>query len=77
MEGSTLKHNKSSTSNKLTGMIINCNGIRSSKHSTEFKVLLELHNPDFVLGTESKLHPGVPTYSIFPPTYTVVRKERN
>jgi len=75
--GNTLKQNKSSKRNKLRGMIINCNGLKSSKHSTEFKALLELHNPDFVLGTESKLHPGVPTYSIFPPTYTVIRKDRN
>ena len=75
--GNTLKHNKSSKRNKFRGMIINCNGLKSSKHSIEFKALLELHNPDFVLATESKLHPGVPTYSIFQPTYTVFIKDRN
>lgn len=40
-------------------------------------MLLELHNLGFVLGTESKLDPGIPTYSIFPPSYTVFRKDRN
>ena len=29
------------------------------------------------MGTESKLHPDVPTYSIFLPSYTVFRKDRN
>lgn len=71
MSGKTPKRNK------LRGMMINCNGLKSSKHSAEFKALLELHNPDFVLGTESKLDPGIPTYSIFPPSYTVFRKDRN
>lgn len=58
-------------------MIINCNGLKSPEHSTNFQALLELHDPDFVLGTESKLHPGIPTYPIFPPAYTVFRKDRN
>ena len=68
---------KTSKRNTLRGMIINCNGLKGSAHSTEFQALLELHEPDFVLGTESKLHPDVPTYSIFPPSHTVFRKDRN
>ena len=52
-------------------MIINCNGLESSKHSTEFQALLDLHNPDIVLGTESKLNPDISSYSIFPPLYSV------
>lgn len=71
------KPDKSSKRNKLRGMIINCNGLKSLEHSNYFQALLELHDPDFVLGTESKLHPGIPTYSIFPSTYTVFRKDRN
>ena len=62
---------------KLEGMIINCNGLNSSLCSTEFQVLLELHNPDFVLGTESKLQNDIPSSSIFPSNYTVFRKDRN
>ena len=71
------KRDKTSKRNKLRGMIMNCNGLKSLKHSYDFQALIELHHPDFVLGTESKLHPGIPTYSIFPSTYTVFRKDRN
>ena len=62
---------------KLKGMIINCNGLKSSLRSTEFQALLELHNPDLVLGTESKLQNDIPSSSIFPSNYTVFRKDRN
>ena len=58
-------------------MIINCNGLESSKHSTEFQALLDLHDPDIVLGTESKLNPDISSYSIFPPSYSVLRRGRN
>ena len=36
---------------KLKGMIINCNGLKSTSRFTEFQALLDLHDPDFVLGT--------------------------
>ena len=72
-----LNHRKASKRNKIKGMIINCNGLKSTDHSTKFQALLDLHNPDFVLGTESNLHPHVPTYSVFPPSYTVFRNDRN
>ena len=68
---------KRNTKTKLKGMIINCNGLKSSKHSTEFQALLDLHDPDIVLGTESKLNPDISSYSIFPPSYSVVRRGRN
>ena len=58
-------------------MIINCNGLKSSKHSSEFQALLEIHDPDIVLGAESKLNPDIPSYSIFPSSYSVLRKDRN
>ena len=68
---------KRNTKTKLKGMIINCNGLKSSKHSTEFQALLDLHDPDIVLGTESKLNPDISSYSIFPPSYSVLRRDRN
>ena len=63
--------------NKLTGLIINCNGLKSTSRFTEFQALLDLHDPGIVLGTESKLDEGIPTYSIFPSNYTVFRRDRN
>ncbi len=56
---------------KLKGMIINCNGPKSISRSNELKALLDLHNPDFVLGTESKLEQDIPSYSIFPSNYAI------
>ncbi|CAB3995069.1 Hypothetical predicted protein [Paramuricea clavata] len=61
----------------LKGMIINCNGLKGASRFTEFQALLDLHNPDVVLGTESKLHKDIPTCSVFPPNYTVYREDRN
>ena len=58
-------------------MILNCKGLKGSDHIAKFQALLDLHNPDFVLGTESKLCPHISSYSIFPPNYTVFWKERN
>ena len=43
-------------------------------HSTEFQAL---HDPEIVLGSESKLNPDIPSYSIFPPSYSVLRRDRN
>ena len=63
--------------NKIRGMILNCNGLKVTDHNTKFQVLLNLHNPDFVLGTESKLGSDISIYSIFPPNYTIFRKDRN
>ncbi|CAH3140957.1 unnamed protein product, partial [Porites evermanni] len=56
----------------LKGMVINCNGLKGTYHCTEFQAL---HKPDIVLGCNSKLHKAVPTYSVFPPYYTVFRKD--
>ena len=58
-------------------MILNCNGLKGSDHIAKFQALLDLHSPDFVLGTESKLRPDILSYSIFPPNYTVFRKDKN
>lgn len=59
----------------LKGMVINCNGLKGTYHCTEFQALLDFHKPDIVLGCNSKLHKAVPTYSVFPPYYTVFRKD--
>ena len=61
----------------LKGMIVNCNGLKSPSRFSEFQVLLDFHKPDIIFGCESKLDCEVPTYSVFPPTYSVLRKDRN
>ena len=60
----------------LKGMIINCNGLKGTPRFTQLQALLDLHKPDIVLGTESKLDKEIPTYSVFPTNYTVFRKDR-
>ena len=62
-------------SSGLKGMIINCNGLKGPSRFSEF--LHDFHKPDIILGCESKLDYDVPTYSVFPPTYSVFRKDRN
>ena len=58
-------------------MILSCNGLKGTDHITKFQALLDLHDPDFILGTESKLCPDISSYSVFPHNYTVFRKDRN
>ncbi|XP_048586113.1 uncharacterized protein LOC125568277 [Nematostella vectensis] len=62
---------------KLTGMILNCNGLKGTDHITKFQALINLHDPDFILGTESKLCHDISTYSIFSQNYSVFRRDRN
>ena len=64
-------------SSGLKGMIINCNCLKGPSRFSEFQILLDFHKPNIILGCESKLHCEVPTYSFFPPTYSVFRKDRN
>ena len=60
----------------LRCMEINCNSIRSSERSAVFASHIDNINPDIVFGCESKLSPDDPTYSCFPSTFTVFRKDR-
>jgi len=48
----------------LKGMIINCNGLKGTPRFTQLQALLDLHKPDILLGTESKLDKEIPTYSV-------------
>ena len=57
-------------------VVANCNGIGGSKSNADFRSFMDLHQPDIMLGCESKLD-GEPTYSVFPANYTVYRKDRN
>ena len=64
-------------SSGLKGMIINCNCLKGPSRFSKFQILLDFHKPNIILGCESKLDCEVPTYSFFPPIYSVFRKDRN
>ena len=52
-------------------MIISCHGLKGGSRRIEFQALLDLHQPDIVLGYESKLDKDILTYSVFPQYFTV------
>ena len=49
---------------------------RDEPINADFRSFMDLHQPDILLGCESKLD-GEPTYSVFPANYTVYRTDRN
>jgi exonuclease III len=57
-------------------MIINCNSILASDRAAYFKLLTSRHNPDVILGCESKIDDGVTTSQAFPENYKTYRGDR-
>ena len=64
----------SSNQNSLKLIIVNCQSIFAKKPT--FEHLLYQHNPDFIAGSESWLTQSINTNEIFPPTYTIYRRDR-
>lgn len=62
---------------KTKGWSLNCNSIKSANKQAEFLALLDLFQPDVLLGCESKIDPKIPTYSVFSDRYKVFRKDRS
>ncbi len=62
---------------KIKAVLINCNGLKSEKSRTDFQAAIKQHNPDVIFGCESKLNSDIPTYSVFPDNYEVLRKDCN
>ena len=62
---------------KLKVLSLNYNSIKSVNKQAEFLALLDLHQPDVVLGCESKIDSSISTYSVFPDRYEVFRKDRS
>ena len=48
--------------NKITGMILNCNGLKGLDHITQFQALLDLHKPDIFRPTGNWIQ-AVPRHS--------------
>ena len=55
----------SSVDPPLKIVVANCNGIGGSKSNAGFRRLMDFHQPDILLGCESKLD-GESTYSVLP-----------
>ena len=56
--------------------MLSCNGLKSIAKKSAFRPLLDVHEPDIVLGCEFKVDSTIPTYNIFPDTYEVLRKDK-
>ena len=56
---------------------LNFNSLKSSGKKAELQILIERHNPDIIVGCESKLVDTHASHSIFPETYVVERNDRN
>lgn len=54
--------------------LMNCQSIRSKRPDLE--VVINDLNPDIIMGTESWLNPDIQNSEIFPPGYTIFRKDR-
>jgi hypothetical protein len=54
--------------------VLNCNSLLGKV--TEFQTFLSNTDPDIVLGTESWLKPEISNSEVFPPEYSVFRKDR-
>ena len=63
--------------NSIKCMIVNCNGLKSTEKQAIFRAALDQHDPDLVLGCESKIDNSIATYSIFPDNFDVYRNDRN
>lgn len=62
---------------KLKVVSLIYNGLKGLTKRSEFHSYIELHQPDITLGCESKLDADIPTYSIFPESYDIFRKDRS
>ena len=61
----------------LKVLSLNCNSVKGKDKNCEFRVLIDQHDPQVILGCESKIDSTLSTYSLFPDHYTeVYRRDR-
>ena len=75
---STPKDTKSlrNIAKNLRIMSVNCNSLQSFDKRADLQALIDKHNPNIILGQESKLGPEHHNSEIFPQGFTVIRKDR-
>ena len=56
---------------------LNFNSLKSTTKTAELNTLISDHDPDIIIGCESKLDNTHATYAIFPDDYTVFRHDRD
>ena len=66
-----------STNRKLKFLSMNCNGLKSNSKKAAVNSMINLQQPDAILGSESTIGSPVPAYSIFRDTYEIYRKDRS
>ena len=72
----TRRHNTRQDVGKLGVMTVNCNSLQSLNKRSDLLALIDLHQPDIILGQESKLGPEHLSSEVFPNGYKVIRKDR-
>ena len=60
---------------QLKVIVVNFQGLRSK--TTDLAYCLDQHSPDIVIGTETHIDDSVNSSELFPPGYSVVRKDRD
>lgn len=70
------KHFKKPRANKckLTCLLVNCQSVRNK--AAEIEAIIDMHEPDIIIGNESWLHSGITSNEIFPDNYNIFRKDR-
>ena len=63
--------------NNVNILSLNCRSIRSLFKQGELLALIEEHNADIIIGCESHIDQSFPSSEIFPPNFTVYRKDRS
>ena len=65
------------SSSHLKVLQLNFNSLKSNAKKAELNLLIQRHDPDIIIGCESKLDDSFTTHSIIPETYDVQRSDRN
>ena len=62
---------------KLKLMTVNCQGLKGKRKQKQLAALIDLEQPDIVMGTESHIDSTIRSSEVFPSNFKVQRKDRN
>ena len=63
--------------NNVNILSLNCRSIRSVCKQGRLLALIEEHNVGIIIGCESHIDQSFPSSEIFPPNFTIYRKDRS